>query len=117
VNAWLADGLFYSEICTWSLKHSVFVNNGQGHQPTKRRCSIHMRYFVVCAQKSHCSPTQKQTFQKKVSASNINEPLVCDEPFSRKLTFCVWATGGHTVVFLMILLVHNLFREMVIIND
>jgi hypothetical protein len=110
VSAWLADGLFYSE-------QSVFVNNWKGHQPTKCRCSIHMIYFHVCTRQSHCSPAQKQIFQKKVSASNINEPLVLDEPFSGKLTFRVWASRGHTVIFLKVPPMQHLFREVVFIND
>jgi hypothetical protein len=59
-----------------------------------------MRYFLVYARQSHCSPAQKQIFQKKMSTSNIKKTLVCDEPFSRKLTFRFWTSRGHTVIFL-----------------
>jgi hypothetical protein len=52
-----------------------------------------------------------------MSTSNVNEPLVCDESLSRKLTFHVWASKGHTVIFLRIQPLQHLFREMVIIND
>jgi hypothetical protein len=54
---------------------------------------------------------------EKISASNINKFLFRDNPFSRKLTFHVWASRGHTVMFLKIPPVQRLFREMVFIND
>jgi hypothetical protein len=117
MNAWMADGLFCSEICTWSLKQPVFINSRKGHQPTKHRCSICMRYFAVYARQTHHSPAQKQTFQKRLSTSNINEPLVHGDPFSRRHTFHVWAVGGILFIFLKIPPMRHLFREMVFIND
>jgi hypothetical protein len=53
-------------------------------------------------------------FCYNVSASKINEPLVY---FLRKITFHVWASRGLTVIFLKILPMQHLFREMVFIHD